>query len=153
MFADEWPDKPKESVCVGLRLMSEADKTKARAEAERLADELHPRRGGNWVDAFNDALIRQVVALGVCDPNDVAKPTELLPYAEEQVRTALTSRGAQHIFAAFDRYETEVSPLEPEATAEDFSELSVLLQERDPEQFTAPERRLIAHVLEFVRSP
>src|ERR1043166_31170 len=82
VFADEWKRKPKAPVCVGLRLMSEADRSRSRAEAERIADDHHPRGGANWVDCFNDALVRQAAALGICDPNDATKQqdTRALPH-------------------------------------------------------------------------
>lgn len=146
VFADEWDGKPKDAVCVGLRLMSETSKTVARGEAEKLADEFHPRGGPNWIDAFNDALIRYVVALGICDPNDVSKPSTLLPYAEDQVRTALTSKGARLIFDALDQYEIETSEIEAMATDETIDELVSLLQQTKTEQLPPSLRRLLNHV-------
>lgn len=151
VFADEWESKPREAVCVGLRLMSEADKSKARGEAEKLADELHKERNLNWLDAFNDCLIRQVAALGICSPNDVTKPFDLMTFAEEQVRFALTSRGAAFIFEAIQRYDIESSPLSPEITDEEIAELSGLLGSVCSDSFTPDERRLLGHVLELVR--
>ena len=150
VFADEWEDKPKAAVCVcvGLRLMSEVDKLKARVEAERLADELHPGRGEYWVDACNDAIMRQVVALGICDPNDVTKPAPVLPYAEEKVRYALTSRGVRFIFEAIDRYELESSPIGTEATGAVLADLAALLPTVKVEELRPGLRRLIHHVFE-----
>lgn len=151
VFADDWEDKPRETVCVGLRLMSEADKSKARGEAEKLADELHRERNLNWLDAFNDCLIRQVAALGICSPNDVTKPFDLLTFAEEQVRIALTSRGAAFIFEAIQRYDIESSPLSPEITDEEIAELSGLLGSVCSDGFTPEQRRMLGHALDIVR--
>lgn len=150
VFADEWEHRPREAVCVGLRLMSEADKSKARAEADKLADELHPTGGPNWTDAYNDCLVRQVAALGICSPNDVTKPSEILPYAEEQVRFALNSRGANWIFDEFRRFEIELTPLEPEATDAEIDELCELLGN---ESTVVPSalRKLLHHVLDELR--
>jgi hypothetical protein len=148
VFADEFEKKPDSAVCVGLRLMSESDKTKARAESERIAYEYHPNGGEIWIDAFEQALVRQIAALCICDPNNVAKPSSILPYAEEQVRFALTSRGAEHIFEAHRRYETEVSGIEFQADAEDASELADLLKATDVESLTPAKRRLIRYTLE-----
>lgn len=147
VWADEWQNRPTDEVCVGLRLMPDADKSKARSEAERLADELHARRGPNWVDAFNDCLVRQVAALGICDPNDVSKPSSVLPLAEDQVRVALTTEGARFIFDAYQVYELEASPLSPEATDEELLQLSQLLWS-DADRFRTAERRLLKDVLE-----
>lgn len=159
VFADEWPDKPNEPVCFGVRLMSEADKTKAKAVAEELADALHedgkhsrnPEKVGNWVDAYNDALIRQVAALGVCDPNDVTKAHGLLPYAEDQVRVALTSAGARWLFEQIERYEIETSAVDPMIDESEVEELSVRL-ETQFEDLASGDRKLLAHVLERLRA-
>ncbi len=147
VFADEWDRRPDAPVCVGLRQMSEGDKTKARGEAERLADEVHPRGGEGWVDCYNDALMRQVAALGICDPNDVKRPSEVLPFAEEEVRFALTGFGARFIFEELQRYEIEVSPLESEATDEEIARLIVLLEDH-AHALTGPHRRLLRAILE-----
>jgi hypothetical protein len=148
VFADEWNGKPRDAVCVGLRIMPEGEKSKVRAEAERLADELHPDRGPNWVDAFNDCLTRQYGALGICSPNDVTRPSEILPLAEDQVRFALTTRGSQFIFEALQRYEIEASPIGLEADADDCVQVAVILQDADPSTLSGYSRRLIYALLE-----
>lgn len=148
VFADEWDRKPSEPVCVGLRLMSESDKGKARAEAERIALEYHPNGGENLGDAYVSALIRQVAALAICDPNDVTKPSEILPLAEEQVRFALTSRGAEHIFEAYRRYEVETSAIETLADKDDVTELVATLGKLDVEALQPSDRRLISYLLD-----
>lgn len=150
VFADEWPKKPKEAVCVGLRMMSEADKSKARAEADRVAWELHPNGGPNWIDAFNDCLMRQVAALGICDPNNVTKATEVLPFAEDEVRTALTSKGAEFIFFSIDVFEVESSAIEPEIDEEEIDEFVDLLTS-SADRLTPQHRKLLHHVFEAIR--
>jgi len=151
VFADEWGDKPSAKVCVGLRLLSEADKSKARSEAERIASEFHRQRGPNWTDAFNDAVMRQVVALGLCDPNDVTRPCELLKFAEEQVRFALTSRGTRFIFEALDRYEIESSPIGSEIGDDELQELAKRAAIAAASRLRPSERRLAHHLLEELR--
>ncbi len=128
VFADDWSGKPKDAVVVGLRLMSDGDKSKARSAAEAMAFELHAKGGVNAMDAFNDHLVRQCAALGICSPNDAEQPAEILPAAEEQVGAALTTRGARFIFDAIHRYEVESSPLNPEATDEELVELQQLIE-------------------------
>lgn len=131
MFADDWHGKPTTDVCVGLRLMSDLEKTKARGEAERYMLEVHPYGGDNAVDCFNDTLLRQVVALGICDPNDVMKPSDVLPLAEMQVREALTSNGAATIYEEIHRYEVEVSNIRQEATDDDLLDLVEYIESGD----------------------
>ena len=148
-FADTWPRRPKAAVCVGLRTISEAEKTTARAEAERLADELHDQRDANWLDAFNDALIRELVACAICSPNNINQPSEILPMAEVEVRIALTSKGARRIFEDYLRLEVETSPLYPEATDEDIEALVEALGDVDLGGFPAVQRAAIRRYLRF----
>lgn len=150
IWADEWDAKPRETVCVGLRRMSETDKSKARSEAEKLADDLHPSGGPNWTDAFNDCLMRQVAALAICSPNDVRKPSEIMPYAEETVRFALNSQGTRWIFDQFTRFELETSQLDPEATDEEIDELCDLLGSTET-KVSPGARKLLRYVLEELR--
>lgn len=126
-FAEDWESRPRAPVCVGLRLMSDGDKSKARAEAEHLASELHSDGGELAIEAYNDALMRQIVALAICSPNDATIPSELFPSAEEQVRVAITSEGAKLVFQEYLKYEVESSPIHPEATNDELVELAVLI--------------------------
>lgn len=126
-FADEWVGKPTGPVCVGLRLLSEEDRRKARHVAEQQATELHPAGGDGWIECYNDAAKRQVAALGMCDPNDCTKPSELFPIAEDQVLTALTIGGTELIFSAVEQLEIDSSPLEALATRETLTRLARLL--------------------------
>lgn len=150
VFADEWEHKPNAPVCVGLRLLSETDKSQARAEASRLATQLHPEGGDNWVDAFNDQLQLAVSAVGMCDPNDVRKPPELFPVAVDQVPNAFTSKGAGYVFQAIARYEVQASPIEVPAGAEEIARLLALLGKVDPETLSLGLRRTISYVAELL---
>jgi hypothetical protein len=130
VFADDYSGKPSASVCVGLRLLSEEDRRKARHVAEKQASELHPAGGDGWTECYNDAVKRQVAALAMCDPNDVTKPHELFPYAEDQVLTAFTVRGTQYVFDAVEQHEIDSSPLErlaDEATLHRLAKLLLLV--------------------------
>jgi len=156
VFADDWKKKPASPVCVGLRLMSDDDRTRCRAEAERIALEFHPKGGPNWIDCFNDALVRQCVALGMCDPNDVHKFSDLMELPEEEVVIAFTSSGAGFVFDAIEQYEAESSPITPEASDEDIAEFIGLVQEGSLDILSPEEhrraRRLIASMLTELRS-
>lgn len=149
VFADDWGDKPGEPVCVGLRLMSDGHKSQARAEAERFADEMHGQRDHNWLDAFNDALVRQVAALALCSPNNVKQASEVLPHAEDAIRFAVTSDGARQIFEELLRYEVETSPLYPEATDEDLAELSNRLDDMSLDNLPGHARSAVRRYLRF----
>jgi hypothetical protein len=127
VFADQWESKPDAPVCVGLRLLAENDKTQARAMAVKQANDLHPDRGDEWVDCFNDAVQMQIDALGMCDPNDVNKPSEAFEYAEDQLHFRITSKGAAFIFQAIQRYEVASSPIGALATSDDLERLATML--------------------------
>jgi hypothetical protein len=132
---------------VGLRLLADSEKTKARLTAEELADQVHPQRGPNWIDSFNDALIRQVVALALCDPNDVKKPFDLMPFPESDVSDAFTSRGAALVFEAIDSYEINSSPIGIAADRPELDKLAHLVRLVDPKRLPMPLRRMIGHVV------
>jgi hypothetical protein len=156
VFPEEWTDRPKSTVCVGIRLISEGEKAKAMAQSEEVANSLHDQNSGPesrdlWRDAFNNALIRQVAAVGICDPNDVMKPTELFPLAEEQVRFALTSAGARFIFDQIERYEIEVSEAEPSLTEDQLDEFAASLFENF-DRLLPQHKRLLNHVFDQLRS-
>jgi hypothetical protein len=151
-FADEWSRKPKDPVCVGLRLISDIEKTKARFTAEELADQVHPARDDNWIDAYNDALMRQVDALCICDPNDVRKAFELMPQPELDVSDALTSAGAAQIFRAIASYERETDATLAPVDAEELARIACLLPLADISQLRVGLRRTLAEVLQELES-
>lgn len=151
VFASEWPMRPNEPVCVGLRLLSEDDRRKARKVAEDQASELHST-SDNWIECFNDAVKRQVAALAMCDPNDVTKPSSLFPYAEDQVLGALTVSGTQYIFDAVEQHEIDMSPLEQAATQATLSRLAALLPLVDFATLSGRLSRRISCMLEEIES-
>ena len=157
IFASEWEQRPKDAVVVGLRLMPDAEEQTARGEALRFAAELHPDFGDDWLDAYNDALLRWIVARGICDPNDVHKASDVLPMAEDQVRHALTSSGVRYIFDAIERMHIETSPIFEPADSDEVMGLVARLTE-DPEltelkpEAAARCRRLLRFVLLELRA-
>ena len=132
VFADAWVGKPATPICVGLRLLSEDDRRKARKTAEEQASEFHPMGGDGWVECFNDAVKRQVAALAMCDPNDCTKPHDTFRYAEDQVLAAFTVSGTQFVFDAVEQLEIDSSPLERLADRESLARLARCLLAVDP---------------------
>lgn len=150
VFADQWESKPDAPVCVGLRLLSENDKTQARALAVKSADDLHPDRGDEWVDCFNDAVQMQIDALGMCDPNDVDKPSEAFEYAEDQLPFRITSKGAAYIFQAIQRYEVASSAIGALATTEDLGRLAAMLGKLNLATLGPAPSRTITYLIELL---
>lgn len=149
-FADDWGRRPEAAICVGLRLVSEGDKGRARVEAEKYATEAHPTDPNNWVDAFNDTIVRYVVAAGMCDPNKVDSPHELFPYPEADIMMAFTSKGALFVYESLCRYELEVSPIGIPAETAEVERLVKALPMARLEAMPLTLRRLITHVLDQV---
>jgi hypothetical protein len=129
VFAETWDDRPTEPVRVGLRIPSDYEVSCARAEAAKTAVELHPKDGDDEVrsHAMTDAFMRETCAVVMCDPNDVR--SRYWPRAEDDVKTKLTSAGAQFIFDAFERHRIAQSPVHREASDDEVLELVDLLSE------------------------
>lgn len=151
VWASDWRERPSEVVVVGLRLLADAEEQTARAEATRFALELHPEADEGFVEAYNDALIRWLVARGICDPNDVRRPYPLLPMAEDQVRGALTGAGLRFIFDALEALQIETSPLYQEADDDELHVLAELLSADEPlAALSGAEERRARRLLRFV---
>ena len=150
VFKDEWESKPDAPVCVGLRLIGETEKMSARSQAVKTANELHPEGGSDWTDCFNDAIQLQIDALGICDPNDISLPAELLPYAEDQAPNAFTSKGAAFIFQAIQRYEVATSPIGALATADDLQRLAAMMGHVDLATLSPAQSRAIPFLIEML---
>lgn len=96
-FASDWGSAPEAEVAIGLRFVSAEDERIARAVAVAKATAqiapngkvLDPRA---FSEAYNDEIILCLVARCICDPNDIARPFELLPAAEDQIPRAMTDR-------------------------------------------------------------
>lgn len=136
-FTDEWENRPKAPVAIGLRLVAEADVFTARAQGRRRANEAFPNLSENpnelvmWVDAFNDAFLAHFLAIAMCDPNDATafwEPFKAAP--EDMTRRFVTSDGLRLIYDAWERMRIENDPTQREASDEEISGLTELLAER-----------------------
>jgi hypothetical protein len=147
-FADAWTGKPASPICVGLRLLSEADRVNARKSAEERAGELHPNGGDGWIECYNDAAKRFVAALSMCDPNDATRPHETFRYAEDQVVAAFTIGGTQLVFDAVEQLEIDLSPLERLADREVLVRLSRVLLHLNPKHMNGRLSRRVSCMLD-----
>lgn len=137
-FADEWEGKPADPVCAGLRLISHQDLQAARAIARERANRGIPDPDVEdvnevyaWSDAYNDALLAHIVAMGTCDPNDSKLAWPLISAAPEDiVRMFMTSDGIKLVFDAWEQMRLASDPTQREADDEEVVELAVLLHER-----------------------
>jgi hypothetical protein len=153
-FADGWAEKPLEEVAIGLRLVGEDDVQAARVEAARLAIGWYDDGEGGCVDedarveAYNDALVRWIVARGATDPNDVTQP--YFAMAEETVRVALTSEGVRRIWDELVLLQIGAGVRMAPATDPDLARLARALPfvGKLAEGPQAEVRKLLAHCLE-----
>lgn len=162
-FKDEWEDRPREKVAIGLRLVSHQDLQVARAQGRRRANEAFPNLDDEdgrelifWSDAFNDALIAQIISAAICDPNDVHEMWEPFKAApEDMCRMFLTSDGLRLLYDAWERMRISVDPTQREATNEEAALLPALLAERGEglgRVRAMRARRLLAFVLDELES-
>ncbi|HEX2878836.1 MAG TPA: hypothetical protein VHO25_04800 [Polyangiaceae bacterium] len=155
-FADAWQKKPKAAICWGIKLLADADYTTARAEAAKLARQLHPEGGSDQLDAFNDALMRWAVVAAICDPNNREKPAPVIGLCEEDlIREAMTLRGIRFVFDSILKFEVETSPLYLEIDEEGVGELYSLIMSGAPERLSpaaaSTARRHMRFALEALR--
>ena len=144
----EWPDRPAQSVAVGLSLLSEAQCATCRAEAEKAADELHPRGGDGWLDAHNDALLRWAVGLSMCNPNDASLP--FLAAQEDNLGQALTPDAIRHLWDELERARIASSPVRVPATDEDLAALAGLLTDGTVGHLASPQALRIRKLATFM---
>lgn len=161
-YADTWEGvKPQGPIVVGVRTLSEDEVEKCRAEAARIAYELHPeRQRGDAADevrreAYADALVRLAVARATCAPDDVARAYSEIP--DDWARHALTADAVRRLWDALERLTIEASPTAPLATDADCAELAALACESDAWARLSTvdamrARRLLAAALEILTS-
>lgn len=161
VFSHEWEARPRDEQAVGLRLVSQADIDTARAQARERAmasvpdvsDYSHDQQ--TWIDAYNDALMAHIVAMAMCDPNDVEKtwaPIKAAP--EDIVRTYMTPGGIKLVYDAWERMRIGLDPVHDEADDDDIAQLPALFAEHADKLSTvraARVRRLLAFVLDELR--
>jgi hypothetical protein len=150
-FADDWDNRPSEPMRVGLRLIAEGDIERARASALVRAQETIAEGGQDRVDAFNDAIMRLVIARATCMPDDVREPFFNLP--EEDVQAALTTDAVKLLWHEYDVLKVESCTYLPEADEDDLVDLSVALLDQDAWGALTVEkskrlRRIARHMLE-----
>lgn len=158
-FRSDWEDRPRETMCAGLRLIAHQDLQVARAQARERAlravpnaDASKPHDLQAFIDAHNDALLAHIVSQALCDPNDVTSPWAPIKAApEDMVREYFTSDGLKLVFDEWERVRLSLDPTRREATDEEVAALPALLDSRSPNLSAlkrARMRRLLACVLD-----
>lgn len=152
-FADGWDSKPKGGVAFGLRTLSDADEAMARAAAERsVVEKLHGNSSdAGWIEEYNDALAAEVVGNSVCDPNDITKWPESIPFPQDTLRDALIPGAIRRLFDEFMLMQAQTAPGLPEATPDEIEALLDLLPEL-PEETLSTVLKMLKRALEIAES-
>jgi len=153
-FSPSWENRPRHEVAIGLRPISPQDAVDARRLAAETAWKEHPQEVDQdlRVEAYNDALMRFVLARGTCDPNDARARLALWSGVEDSiVFVALTREGAKRLYDAHERAELSARVDVPEATDEDVARLPEAFARavRHPAE-AARLRRLMGYVLDVL---
>jgi hypothetical protein len=152
-WADTWPERPTGNEAIGLRVPSDHEVSCARAEAARVAWKLHPKADDllGRIAAHNDALLRELCCLGMCDPNDVTRP--YFKSGIDDANQALSSHGAKAVFDALEKLQLETSPVYREASDDELLELAryaEFLPLVEPDR-RGRLRRLVAHCFDELK--
>jgi hypothetical protein len=143
------PDRPMSPVSIGLRVPSDDDTEAAKDEAmQRVALLPSGVDPSDRIDAFNDALVANLVAAATCIPTDVTQ--RFFGMGEDEISIRLTTDGIKRLWQEIEMLRTAENPGMPEAGDEEFSHL-IALWERDAVTLLPPEeakqcRRLVEHV-------
>lgn len=128
-FDPKWAGKPKgAAVACGLRTVGAGNVDGARANGGVYAKNLHPREEDDplWEEAYNDALLREYVAHGICDANDVTKPPTWMKTPETE-SVFFTPEGLRHLFDELQKVASQESPAAKPLTDTEVMGLTTLL--------------------------
>lgn len=116
-WATGYKEKPLCSVKLGLRLLSDNDHNYVTA----IAKEKCERTNGDA--EFKRWMVVCAAAVAICDAEDASKAHDLFPCPDEQIATALKPETITAIFDEVERLTIATSPIYPEATDDELTEL------------------------------
>jgi hypothetical protein len=153
-FEANWPGRPAVDVAIGLRLLSIAEISECRMEAEREAagvyDE-HPDgthvMGDVIVEQYNEILLCEVMARATCNPNDITKP--YFEKAVQTVRVALTSEALRKLWDEYTKLSKGSGVVMTPATDAELRLFGrAMLRPKFRESLDDEGRKLVAYLLE-----
>jgi len=127
-FADDWQDKPRAAVAIGVTPLSETQTQIVKASAAKIARELYPESeqdDDDIVHAYEDKLMTLAVARATTDANDASRAYFACP--DDDVPAALTSGAIRRLWDELERVTIATNPNMPEADEDDLAELPELL--------------------------
>ena len=154
-FAYSCERRPSDPVAIGLRHLSEEAEQGALIEAGKRVRDQWPVEAPieDRLEAGNEALLCIVVARTICDPNDVTRPHELFPMAEDTLTSDLTPMALRRIWQERELLEIQDGQAQRESSDEDIERLAVELLTRGAElKLLGPARsKMIRRLLAFVQ--
>lgn len=124
-WADEYEERARDVVVMGLRRLPQREIDTARAEAARHAWQMHPVRDDEdaRIECYNDALIRWAIGRALCRPDDAHLPW-FEGGQEDVVAEAFNVHGLRYIWHHLEFLSAQHSPSVREATDEDVQRLA-----------------------------
>ena len=155
-FADTWKNRPHAPVQIGLRLVGEDIIAHAQANAMEFAREYHPTIENDVdrdvrIEAYNAALMREILVHACCSPTDVDEPF-FKETPQDTFRAALRDVTVRRLWEAYERLSRSTSPLTAEASDDDVTSLATTLLVTDLLEHVEPaEQARLRRLLTFVR--
>jgi hypothetical protein len=150
-WADHREDKPVSDVEIGLRLPSENDIQAAREEAVKvLARYPEKAHEEEKILAFNDALMRHMIASSTCHP--LNRLEHWFSLGADEIEVRMTTAGIQRLWNELEAFQIADSPAMPEAGDEQFEHLIAMWSRGVGFDFMPPEEaRKVKRLIEYAR--
>jgi hypothetical protein len=146
-FAYDWQQRPKEDICCGIRVLSADAEDSAKDTAKQKAIESER----DTEEELKRQYLIQLDAACLSDPNDISACCEPFDMASDQLPVALTSNALLKIYDSYEKLKIETSPLFPEATDDECSQLAGELLAGGLEDLTAADGVRGARVRRYLR--
>ncbi len=135
-FADTWKGRPREPARIGIRLVGHDIVDVAEQTAAEDVAHLAPGTEGSderaiWVDAYNTAFMRGILAQALCSPDDVDR-NYFTDAPNDRVRVPFPPRTLRALWEEYETLSLETSPTTPEATDDEIAALGTLLTLAEP---------------------
>jgi hypothetical protein len=144
------PDRPMSAVSIGIRVPSDDDTEAAKEAAmERVAQLPSGADQSDRIDAYNDALVKNLVACSTCVPTDVTQ--RFFGMGEDEIDVRLTTDGVRRLWHEVEALRIAENPGMPEAGDEEFSHLIALWERDAVDLLPAVEAMQCRRLVEYVR--
>lgn len=138
------------AVTIGIRVPSDDDTEAAKEAAmERVSQLPSGADQSDRIDAYNDALVKNLVACSTCVPTDVTQ--RFFGMGEDEIDVRLTTDGVRRLWQEVEALRIAENPGMPEAGDEEFSHLIALWERDAVNLLPAVEAMQCRRLVEYVR--